>query len=285
MSTRNFKMTTEAQHQTPRELRIRSLLFQMKQLALYSSIYNTHTHVFSPMSLEVDTTKQYALGEYEGNLKGDKRHGRGELRYNPVGYYFPKRYEGDWEDDKIQGKGVMEYNDESVYSGFWENGIRHGEGEMQYKNGDKYIGYWENDRRVGQGLMIFQNANEYEGVWKSDKMSDGTYTNKSEDWSFRGTFEGEYPKAGTLTYRDNERFLEIHSQSWQKVSVCEHKPRSVDEQIPETQKTPTSKGESPLRRLFNKIHAGAVNIYDEIDLYIERIEDRHYEPRFPPFRK
>ncbi len=232
MSARNLKMPTEAQLQPPRSHAVRSLLFQMKQLALDSSIYHTHTHVSSPLPLEVDITKQYALGEYEGGLKDQKRHGRGEMPYKHVEYYFPKRYEGEWADDKIQGQGVMEYNDESVYSGLWENGSRHGEGEMQYKNGDVYIGCWENDRRVGQGLMIFQNANEYEGVWKSDKMSEGTYTNKSEDWSFTGTFEGEYPKAGTLSYRDNERTLKIRSGSWQIASVCEQKPRSVVQEIP-----------------------------------------------------
>lgn len=278
-------MPPEAQLQPPRSHAVRSLLVQMKQLALDSGICHTHTHVFCSMPLEADT-KQYALGEYEGELDAQKRHGRGEMRYNPVAYYFPMRYEGEWADDKIQGKGVMQYNDGSVYSGLWENGSRHGEGEMQYKNGEKYIGCWEHDRRVGQGLMIFQNANEYEGVWKSDKMSEGTYTNKSEAWSFTGTFEDAYPQAGTLKYQDNGRDLKIRSRSWQRESIYTQKPRSLDKPTPETQQTPTPSGESPLRQLVNKIHAAAVGIYDEVDLYIERQQDKHYDTqRFPPFSR
>ena len=274
MSARNFKMPAEAQLQTSRSHTVRSLLVQMKQLALDSSIYHTHTHVSSPLPLEVDITRQYPLGEYEGELNGGIRHGRGEMRYKHVEYHFPKRYEGEWADDKIQGQGVMEYNDGSVYSGLWENGSRHGEGEMQYKNGDVYIGCWENDRRVGQGLTIFQNANEYEGVWKSDKMSEGTYTNKSEDWSFTGTFEGEYPKAGTLTYQANGRDLEIRSGSWQIASVCSHKPVPVDKPKPEIQQTHTPLVVSTLGLLYKKIHEAAVKIKGEYEWQKIKQEDR-----------
>ena len=101
--------------------------------------------------------------------------------------------------------------------------------------------------------------------------------NKSEDWSFTGTFEGEYPKAGTLTYRDNERTLEIRSQSWQRVSVCSHKPVPVDKPIPEIQQTHTPSVVSTLRLLYKKIHEAAVKIKKEFEWQKIKQEDRDSE--------
>jgi hypothetical protein len=252
---------------------IGSLLHELQRLGVGENvevdIHNTVAQTEDPGIIK----KEYALGVYKGNFLGEKRHGKGELLYKDFDYYFPKRYDGEWQDDKIQGRGVMEYNDRSVYSGSWKNGIRDGEGELKYNNGDTYIGCWEKDMRVGQGLIIFKNKNEYEGVWKSDKFSDGTYTNNSKNWSFRGTFDDVYPKAGTLTYSDNEQTLEIHSQSWRRVSIHEQTPVSVDTKPTEIQKTHTTQKKSTMNDYFQKIRKCASDIYDEVDLWLERVED------------
>ena len=242
-------------------------------------------------------TKQYPLGEYKGYFLADKRHGKGELLYKDFDYYFPKRYDGDWENDKIQGRGVMEYNDNSMYSGYWKNGVREGEGTLffnngepitdvdgkiltdkhgikKYKNSDTYIGCWDKDMRVGQGLMIFKNKNEYNGVWKSDKFSEGTYTNNREDWSFTGTFDDVYPKSGTLTYSENEKTLQIHSENWRRVSIHDQKPVSLGIKPIEIQKTHATDKKSTMNDYFQKILKCASDIYDEVDLWLEEVEDK-----------
>ena len=254
-------MPTGAPLHTPRELRVRSLLLQMRQLAL-----------------ETQATKQYQVGTYEGEVNDeDKRHGRGVLSYKPADYFFPEKYDGNWVNDKMQGLGVMLYNDRSVYSGTWEDGRRHGQGEMQYSNGDTYDGCWHNDNRVGQGRMIFQNKNEYAGIWQADKMSAGTYTNPSAGWSFTGTFDDVFPRAGTLTCRENERTVAIHSPSWQRASISEQKPS------PAATTTPAAApATSQMTAFYNGIKAAANHIKDEYQWWQIQREDRdHSKPSWP----
>ena len=262
--------------------RMQAMLDELRRLGGEEAIYSAREHVFCGMPKFLGAKKQYDLGEYDGELRADKRHGKGEFVYKSFDYFFPQRYDGAWVDDKIQGNGVMEYNDKSVYSGSWKNGVMDGEGEMQYNNGDTYTGCWANGMRVGQGLMVFTNKNKYEGGWKSDKMSDGTYTNESESWCFAGTFDGEYPKAGTLTYSDNGQTLTIRSESWQRVSIHAQKPVCVDIKPSEMKKTsPPPQAKSKMSEFFKKIHDSAVNIYDDVDLYLERRRDQANEPGFP----
>ena len=262
MSPRNVKMPTAHQH-TPRALRVRSLLLQMRQLAL-----------------EARATKQYQVGTYEGEMNDQqKRHGRGVLSYKPVDYLFPEKYDGNWENDRMQGHGVMLYNDRSLYSGNWADGRRHGEGSMEYSNGDRYDGLWSQDNRVGQGRMTFNNKNEYDGVWTSDKMSGGTYTHRSDDWSFAGTFDGVFPRAGTLTYREKGEALQVTSQHWQRASIAEQRPSIAEQRpspaahvTPEAQKTPTAP--STLRAFYDGIKAAAKHIKDEYEWWQICREDR-----------
>jgi len=240
----------------------------------------------------------YSLGDYKGQMRNGQRHGKGELLYKEQDYYFPTQYDGDWQDDRIEGQGVMYYNDNSMYSGYWKNGVRQGEGallffndgaeiigkdgKIKYENSyEYYSGCWNQDQRAGQGLMTFKNTNQYEGEWKSNKFSKGTYTNYMENWTFTGTFNNEYPIAGTLTYSDKEKTEQIISQNWKQVSIHEQRPVAVDAKSTQIEKTPIPK--KTMSEYFKKIYEKAAEIIDDYEEWCEDMAEE--KPSFPRFRK
>jgi hypothetical protein len=287
----------EVQLKTP-SLCMRSLLEEMKQLTLDSSIHNTHTHAFSPMflgaGLEVeegidvknqennelpDGSKKYYNGVYSGELKDGKRHGSGQMQYNKVEYWFPYLYQGNWENDAIQGAGEMQYNDKSVYDGLWVRGNRHGLGKMTYNNGDVYNGCWVNDRKEGEGTMTFKNKDEYKGIWEKDNMHSGTYTNASQTWRFTGKFENAYPCAGTLKFLENGVLIDISSEKWQRKKIYEEKPVAVDEEkpVPHKHNAHTTGKQKPkteqLQKIIEKCKDVATSIQEGLDDAWEFIQD------------
>jgi hypothetical protein len=78
--------------------------------------------------LPVGTEKEkkvYENGDvYEGELKDDKRNGKGKFVCKTG-----TLYEGDWKDDKKHGKGTMRDN-EDTYDGNWVGDLRHGKGKV-----------------------------------------------------------------------------------------------------------------------------------------------------------
>ncbi|KAH3731615.1 hypothetical protein Pelo_17553 [Pelomyxa schiedti] len=116
-----------------------------------------------------------AEGEYEGDLKGTKRHGTGTMLY-------PHRssYAGEWANDKRHGHGIFRHED-TTYEGAWVNGMKEGNGTMKWRDGATYTGDWHRDQRHGQGVMQvglekksgmprdFDSIYVYDGEWHHDK--------------------------------------------------------------------------------------------------------------------
>ena len=79
---------------------------------------------------------------YQGELKGNKKFGRGTYRWRNC-----NTYDGNWEDDKKTGRGKMTFANGNTYEGDWKNDTITGRGKMTFANGSTYEGDWENDKR------------------------------------------------------------------------------------------------------------------------------------------
>ncbi|MDE0204960.1 MAG: caspase family protein [Candidatus Tectomicrobia bacterium] len=128
-------------------------------------------------------TKTFSDARYVGQLRGDKRHGRGTLTWNSGA-----RYVGDWRDGKRKGRGTMTYDNGNRYEGEWRDNERHGHGTLTWNSGARYEGEWRDNKRHGRGTITYDSGNRYEGDWKDNKRHGrGTMT-----WK-RGTrYEGEW---------------------------------------------------------------------------------------------
>ncbi|HED24579.1 MAG TPA: hypothetical protein ENN91_05580 [Firmicutes bacterium] len=82
---------------------------------------------------------------YEGEWKGNKRHGFG-VWIRPDG----TRYVGEWTDNKPNGEGILFNADGSKYTGAWKEGKRHGRGMMSYADGSQVAGEWKEGRFAGE---------------------------------------------------------------------------------------------------------------------------------------
>lgn len=80
---------------------------------------------------------------YEGEWKGNKRHGYG-VWTRPDG----TRYTGEWKEDKPDGLGSLFNPDGSSYAGQWKAGRRNGQGTMTYADGTQVAGKWREGRFV-----------------------------------------------------------------------------------------------------------------------------------------
>jgi hypothetical protein len=232
-----------------------------------------------------DGSKRYHNGVYSGEFVDGKRHGSGQMQYNNVEYWFPYLYTGNWENDAIQGIGQMQYNDNSIYEGLWVRGNRHGVGKMTYKNGDVYHGSWVEDKKEGEGIMTFKNEDHYVGIWEKDQMREGTYTNTSQLWKFKGEFKNTYPCAGTLTFQENGIVSTIYSKTWKKECIYESKPIPVDEDKPVSEHGKEKSKKSGLQQIISKCKGVVESIREGIEDAVERYEDyEHDHPRIV-FRK
>lgn len=84
-------------------------------------------------------------GNYVGETKYNRPHGKGRACYRDGGWY-----EGNWENGKRHGFGQEFYPDETLrYEGQWKNGKRNGWGKSYYTNGIlAYEGEWKNGKPV-----------------------------------------------------------------------------------------------------------------------------------------
>ena len=81
-------------------------------------------------------------GEYKGEWKNNKQHGKGFLKYNGM------EYTGDFFEGKIQGQGILVDKD-GKYEGAFLNGKMHGEGVLSLNNGRMFKGEFKNGKYVG----------------------------------------------------------------------------------------------------------------------------------------
>jgi hypothetical protein len=102
---------------------------------------------------------------YEGELKGQKRHGQGK-EYGHNGTII---YEGEWKENKMHGQGKRYDHGTITYEGEWKEDKMHGQGKMYHCGSDKvfYEGEWKEDKMHGQGKKYDKHGTIiYEGEWK-----------------------------------------------------------------------------------------------------------------------
>ena len=156
--------------------------------------------------------KLFNGGKYIGEIRNEKREGKGKMLYNDGSTYEGEykndlrngygifnikqdnRYEGYFRDNKYDGKGTMYYINGDKYEGYWFNDKRDGKGSMYYKiNNSKYEGDWKNDIRDGKGIFYIDSGDKYEGSWKND-----TYEGKGIYYFNNGSrYEGDWEKGQT----------------------------------------------------------------------------------------
>jgi hypothetical protein len=76
---------------------------------------------------------QFDNGEYQGEVKDNRRCGRGRYTWKDGNFY-----EGDWVDDVKHGQGVFVWAYGDKYEGAYFHDQRHGFGKKQFANGDIY---------------------------------------------------------------------------------------------------------------------------------------------------
>jgi len=111
---------------------------------------------------------------YMGEIKNNKRHGKGSLIYPQNSKSLRVTYEGEWFNDIIHGHGKMIYRDNEVYDGEWRNEIKHGTGTYEWPDGKVYKGTWVNGLMNGKGMLQYSKKESssgrvsYEGDFKDD---------------------------------------------------------------------------------------------------------------------
>lgn len=72
-------------------------------------------------------SKSFFDGDYVGQLNGEKKHGKGTMKYKNG-----TRYEGEWVNDFRHGNGIFTWPDNSRYEGQFTSGAMGGESNGVY---------------------------------------------------------------------------------------------------------------------------------------------------------
>ncbi len=80
------------------------------------------------------------------------------------------KYVGQLKDDKKEGKGTFYWTNGDRYEGDFKNDKREGNGKYFYKNGNRYEGTFKDDQFDGYGIFFWNNGDRYEGEYKKDVM-------------------------------------------------------------------------------------------------------------------
>jgi len=86
-------------------------------------------------------------GEYDGEWRGGKMHGRGKYVWANGDIY-----EGDFREDKFHGRGKGVWANGDTYEGDWSEDKQHGRGKEVWANGDTYEGDWSENKKHGRGV-------------------------------------------------------------------------------------------------------------------------------------
>ena len=128
----------------------------------FSEAEAQETDGFVPDAETQTRTHKYSTrAVYEGEWKGNARHGKGKMTWRDGA-----SYEGEWQKNQACGKGTFSYANGDVYTGSWERNKANGFGEFWTADGSKYESQWEDDLQHGHGVEKLSNGDTYEGEYK-----------------------------------------------------------------------------------------------------------------------
>ena len=140
----------------------------------------------------------FANGEYTGQVRDGKRHGKGIVHY-----INGDSYDGEWSEGVKSGYGIYTFADGERYEGSYVNGLRCGFGAYFYNSGNVYEGDWKDDKRHGHGVFKWKEGDVYEGDFEEGKMSgQGLYRFANGASYIGGVKDGK--KHGEGVYRDEK---------------------------------------------------------------------------------
>ncbi|CAF3600529.1 unnamed protein product [Adineta steineri] len=167
-----------------------SLSTGLKTMTMASASKAASTHTLPNVKAsQVHIHTDQSGNRYEGEMKGENRHGKGKMdfasgdkytgdwiegkRTGHGVYIFARgnRYEGQWKDNKMHGKGQIDLANGGKYTGDWIEGKRTGHGVFIYSSGDRYEGQFKDNNRHGQGKMDYANGDKYTGDYIEDKRT------------------------------------------------------------------------------------------------------------------
>lgn len=134
-------------------------LFQMYEKMFNKTKFNTSIKIMDKNENTADgddniyKTKIYELGKYIGELKNDKRHGKGTMYYQNG-----DKYVGDYCNDIKEGKGIYYHSNGDRYEGDYKNGRLEGKGIYYYNNGDREMGDYYEGEKVGKHVTLLANG-------------------------------------------------------------------------------------------------------------------------------
>jgi len=197
--------------------------------------------------------RRNSLGTYYGEIKYEKKHGLGLMRYNDGSVYegmwkdgfqdgygkftFTNGsvYEGEWKDGFQDGYGKFTYgqgdNKGDVYEGEWEKDVKNGQGKYTWVDGTVYEGEYKDDEKNGQGKYTWSDGREYKGGFKDDKMYEGLYYDylqKNKKIILKGHWEYDEFKTGDLY---------IFKKDDESLNIFQHIKRKIDGDLLESNKS------------------------------------------------
>jgi hypothetical protein len=140
--------------------------------------------------------------EYDGEWRGDYRHGRG--KFAAVGSY---KYIGQWRDDLRHGRGKCELATGSTYDGEWRDDQYHGKGVLKTATFE-YVGDFEGGRRKGQGVCKFTDlGEEYRGAFDEDAENGKGKRLYADGTIYQGEWcDGKRHGKGACTYANGDEY-------------------------------------------------------------------------------
>ena len=164
----------------------------------------------------------YNLAIYEGEMKGNLKHGFGRMttmKYVRLGIWRDDQFtgwgresrrngdvlEGKFIEGRLNGMGIMKNFKGNIYVGNFVNSLREGQGDLD-TNRLHYKGQFYGDRLNGKGIIHFKvEGHDYEGEFKDNEINGkGIFR-----WSNGDTYEGEMKRGkmhgfGRYTYSNGQ---------------------------------------------------------------------------------
>lgn len=103
-----------------------------------------------------DRSKSKSTTEKPRGVKGSVADGWHSLEYENG------KYEGDIKSNKRHGKGCYTWKDGNKYEGDWVDDLKEGTGRFVWTTGDSYEGEYKKDKRDGVGIKTYANGDKYE---------------------------------------------------------------------------------------------------------------------------